>query len=102
MLAGSLEPYGWAICKGGSNQLAQAMVNFLEEHGGEVRLNAPVRHIDTAEGVARTVELDDGSRIPIDGVLLSNLDPRHTFLELVGESDLPSEFVPAVKRWRTT
>jgi phytoene dehydrogenase-like protein len=100
MLAGSLEPYGWAICKGGSNQLAQAMVNFLEEHGGEVRLNAPVRHIDTGGGVARAVELDDGTRIPVDGVLLSNLDPRHTFLELVGESDLPSEFVPAVNRWR--
>ena len=32
--------------------------------------------------------------------LISNLDPRHTFLELVGEADLPSEFVPAVKRWR--
>jgi len=100
MLAGSLEPYGWAICKGGSNQLAQAMVGFLEEHGGEVRLNAAVRHIDTSGGVARAVELDDGTRIPVDGVLLSNLDPRHTFLELVGESDLPSEFVPAVKRWR--
>jgi phytoene dehydrogenase-like protein len=100
MLAGSLEPYGWAICKGGSNQLAQAMVTFLTEHGGEVRLDAPVRHIDTAGGVARAVELDDGTRIPVDGVLLSNLDPRHTFLELVGESDLPSEFVPAVKRWR--
>ena len=33
---------GWAICKGGSNRLAQAMVAFLEAHGGEVRLNAPV------------------------------------------------------------
>src|SRR5262245_52270842 len=100
MLAGSLEPYGWAICKGGSNQLAQAMVRFLAEHGGEVRLDAEVRHIDTGGGVARAVELDDGARIPVDGVLLSNLDPRHTFLELVGESDLPAEFVPAVQRWR--
>jgi phytoene dehydrogenase-like protein len=43
MLAGSLEPYGWAICKGGSNQLAQAMVAFLKEHGGEVRLDTSTR-----------------------------------------------------------
>jgi phytoene dehydrogenase-like protein len=76
------------------------MVRFLEAHGGEVRLNSPVRRIVMGDGVAREVELDDGSRVPVDGVLLSNLDPRHTFLELVDEADLPASFVPAVKRWR--
>jgi phytoene dehydrogenase-like protein len=100
MLAGSMEPYGWAICVGGSNQLAQAMVRFLQAHGGEIHLSSPVRRIEVAGGVARAVALEDGTRIPVDGILISNLDPRHTFLELVGEADLPSEFVSAVKRWR--
>jgi phytoene dehydrogenase-like protein len=100
MLAGSLEPYGWAICLGGSNQLAQSMVRFLQAHAGEIRLGSPVRRIEVGGGVARAVETEDGSYIPVDGLLISNLDPRHTFLELVGESDLPTDFVPAVKRWR--
>lgn len=100
MIAGTLEPYGWAICKGGSNRLAQAVARFLQDHGGEVRLNAPVARIEVRDGLARAVELEDGERIPVAGILVSNLDPRHTFLELVGEENLPKEFVPAVKRWR--
>ncbi|MFN2589650.1 MAG: phytoene desaturase family protein [Actinomycetota bacterium] len=100
MLAGSLEPYGWAICEGGSNQLAQAMAGFLQDHGGEVRLDAAVRRIEVQGGAASAVELADGTRIPVTGLLVSNLDPRHTFLELVGEEALPGDFARAVKRWR--
>lgn len=100
MLAGSLEPYGWAICVGGSKRLAQAMARFLEEHGGEIRVGTPVRQIEVAGGRATSVVLDDATTIPVDGILVSNLDPRHTFFELVGEQDLPAELVPAVRRWR--
>jgi phytoene dehydrogenase-like protein len=100
MLAGSLEPYGWAICVGGSNMLAQAMVRCLEDNGGELRLNAPVRRIEVDGGLARAVELDDGERIAVNGILVSNLDPRHTFLELVGESELSSHFAHSCRRWR--
>jgi phytoene dehydrogenase-like protein len=100
MLAGSLEPYGWGICVGGSNVLAQGMVRFLEEHGGEVRLNAPVARIEVDGGLARAVELADGTRIPVSGVLVSNLDPKVTFLDLVGEDELDSRFAHACRRWR--
>ena len=100
MLAGSTEPYGWAICAGGSNVLAQAMARFLEDHGGEIRLGVPVRQIEVGGGRATTVVLDDSTRVPLEGVLVSNLDPRHTFLDLVGEGDLPPELLPAVRRWR--
>ena len=100
MLAGSLEPYGWGICVGGSNVLAQAMVRFLEEHGGEVRLDSPVARIEVGGGIARAVELEDGTRIPVSGVLVSNLDPKVTFLELVGEEELDAGFAHACRRWR--
>src|SRR5438034_1024844 len=100
MLAGSLEPFGWAICEGGSNQLAQAMVGFLEDHGGEIRLGASVVRIEVERGLARAVELADGTRIPVPGILVSNLDPRHTFLDLVGEEELAEDFARACRRWR--
>ncbi len=100
MLAGSTEPYGWAICKGGSNQLAQAMARFLSDHGGEIRVNAPVRQIETHDGRAVAVVLEDLTRIPVQGILASNLDPRHTFLELVGEPELPDVLATAARRWR--
>ncbi len=100
MLAGSTEPYGWAICDGGSVKLAEAMAAFLRDHGGEIRTDATVRQIVARDGRASEVVLDDATRIPVPGLLVSNLDPRHTFLELVGEGDLPADFVPRVKRWR--
>ena len=100
MIAGSIEPYGWAICIGGSNNLAQAMAAFLQEHGGEIRVDSVVRRIEIEGGAASAVELENGERIPVRGTLVSNLDPKHTFLELVGEEALSSEFAPAVRRWR--
>ena len=100
MLAGSLEPYGWGICVGGSNVLAQAMVRFLEDHGGEVRLDSPVARIEVGGGIARAVELANGERIPVAGILVSNLDPKMTFLELVGEGELEGDFAHACRRWR--
>ncbi len=100
MLAGSTEPFGWAICEGGSVKLAEAMAAHLRDHGGEIRVDATVRQIEVEDGRATAVVLDDATRIPIDGLLVSNLDPKHTFLELVGEQDLPSAFTPLVNRWR--
>ena len=100
MLAGSTEPYGWAICKGGSVRLAEAMADHLRDHGGDVRLDVTVRQIEVKDGRATALALDDNTRIPVPGILVSNLDPKHTFFELVGEQDLPSEFAPLVERWR--
>ena len=99
MLAGSLEPFGWAIAVGGSNTLAQAMVSFVEEHGGTVRVDAPVRQIEVTDGHAAAIRLDNGERIEARTVV-SNLDPRMTFLELVGEGELEEAFARSVKRWR--
>jgi phytoene dehydrogenase-like protein len=104
MLAGSMEPYGWAICKGGSNRLAQAMAAHLQEHGGEIRLDAPVKtiEVDGPSGAATAVVLDGGERFDIEqnGIFVSNLDPKHTFLELVGEENLDATMAKACKRWR--
>ncbi|HYX79999.1 MAG TPA: NAD(P)/FAD-dependent oxidoreductase [Actinomycetota bacterium] len=100
MIAGSLEPWGWAICEGGSNRLAQAMASFLTDHGGEIRVDAPVSRIEVDADGARSVTLEDGETIPVDGILVSNLDPKHTFLELVGEQDLDATMRDAAERWR--
>jgi len=102
MVAGSMEPYGWAICKGGSNQLAQAMAKHLQAHGGEIRPSAPVARIEVEGGAATAVVVEDGERIPVadGGIVVSNLDPKHTFQELVGEEYLDPTMARAVSRWR--
>jgi phytoene dehydrogenase-like protein len=100
MVAGSMEPWGWAICKGGSIKLAEAMASFVRDHGGEVRVDAPVARIEVDADGAGSVTLEDGETIPVDGVLVSNLDPKHTFLELIGEDSLDDTLRHACERWR--
>jgi len=99
MIAGSMAPFGWTVAVGGSNRLAQAMVSFVEDHGGNVRLSAPVRQIEVIDSHATAVRLDNGERIE-GRTIVSNLDPRMTFLDLVGEGDLPAGFARSVGRWR--
>src|SRR5262245_53383564 len=100
MVAGSMEPFGWAICQGGSNNLAQAMASSLVDKGGEIRLDAPVARIEVDGDGARSVTLEDGTTIPVEGTLISNLDPKHTFLDLVGEDSLDEMMLHACQRWR--
>jgi phytoene dehydrogenase-like protein len=100
MVAGSMEPWGWAICKGGSVRLAEAMEAFLRDHGGEVRVDAPVARIEVDADGAHSVTLEDGETIPVDGILVSNLDPKHTFLDLVGADSLDETLRHACERWR--
>jgi phytoene dehydrogenase-like protein len=75
------------------------MARFVEAHGGEVRVAAPVRQIEVTSDRAVAVRLDNGERIA-GRTIVSNLDPRVTFLELVGEGELDDEFARAVRRWR--
>ncbi|MGY0779561.1 phytoene desaturase family protein [Azospirillum argentinense] len=80
---------GGAYPEGGSQRLADALVEAIRAQGGEVRLRTPVRRILVEDGRAAGVETMDGERIAAAAVI-SNADARRTLLELVGEEHLPA------------
>ncbi|WP_247891793.1 phytoene desaturase family protein [Azospirillum argentinense] len=80
---------GGAYPEGGSQRLADALVETIRAKGGEVRLCTPVRRILVEDGRAAEVEIMDGERIAAAAVI-SNADARRTLLELVGEKHLPA------------
>lgn len=80
---------GGAYPEGGSQRLADALVEAIHAKGGEVRLRTPVRRILVDDGRAAGVETMDGERIAAAAVI-SNADARRTLLELVGEEHLPA------------
>jgi phytoene dehydrogenase-like protein len=86
--------YGHVIGRMGS--ITQAMATAARAFGAEVRTNAPVQQIDSRHGRLRAVVLEDGTEIRAR-VVLSNADPKRTFLGLVPERDLPSDFVHAIR-----
>ncbi len=87
----------WGFVKGGMGSIAKALASFGREHGVEIITSAEVAEIDIHHGKARGVRLLDGRRFEA-GVILSNADPHRTFLGMVGERHLPSDFVEGIKR----
>lgn len=89
----------WGFVKGGIGGVTEAMADAAIEAGAEIRTDAPVSRILIEKGRAVGVELADGSGVRA-GRVLSNADPKKTFLGLVGESELPPAFTAAVRAYR--
>ena len=86
--------YGHVI--GGMGAITQAMAAAARSFGAEIRTGAAVKQIDSRAGQVRAVVLEDGTEIRAR-VVLSNADPKRTFLGMVPESDLPADFVHAIR-----
>jgi phytoene dehydrogenase-like protein len=81
---------------GGMGSITQAMAAASREAGAEIRTEAPVARIASAEGRVRGVVLDDGTELAAD-IVVSNADPKRTFLGLVDPDDLPDGFRGSVE-----
>ena len=67
--------------------------------GAEIRVNSPVRHILVSGNEATGVVLENGD-YHMASVVLSSVDPRLTFLHMVGPDHLPAEFVEDIRRYK--
>ena len=94
-------PRSWGFVRGGMGRLTELMAEAAREAGAEIRLGAPVARVHTRDGRATGVELETGEEIPALRVL-SNADPKRTFLRLCDPDDLPASFVGAVEAYRCT
>jgi len=81
---------------GGMGAITQALAASGRKLGAEIRTSAPVAHIDVRDGRARGVALEDGTEIRAR-VVLSNADPKRTFLKMVAASELPNEFLHSIR-----
>jgi phytoene dehydrogenase-like protein len=89
------------ICVGGSQQLAEGLRRALEEAGGAVRTGAEARRILLRGNRATGVELADGSRVAAAKAVITSVEPKTSFLRLVGEEHLPATFAARVKRYHS-
>ena len=58
------------------------LARAAESFGAEIRLDAPVSHVMVSGGRTTGVALTDGTEFTAQ-VVVSSLDPRRTFLQLV-------------------
>lgn len=76
---------------GGMGAITAAIAATAHEHGVDIRTGAPVASITVDKARATGVVLADGTRFTAD-TILSNADPKRTFLGLVATADLSEEF----------
>ena len=86
--------YGHVI--GGMGAITQAMAEAARGFGVTIQTSAGVERILTRNGRVRGVALADGREIAA-GLVLSNADPKRTFLGLVEPAALPDAFREAVR-----
>lgn len=96
-LMGATGTWGWV--RGGMGALTGALRSAAEELGVEILTGEPVEQVLVEGGRAAGVATTGGSAVAA-GVVLSNADPKRTFLGLVPDGALAPEFRRRVERWR--
>ena len=61
--------------KGGTGNLANALISVIEGFGGEVRVNSEVTRVRVSGGRATGVELDDGERVAAREAVIASIHP---------------------------
>ena len=87
----------WGYVRGGMGTLSESIASAARSYGAEIRNDAEVANIITKDGKAVGVALKDGTEFRAAKVA-SCADANVTFRKLLNESDLPAEFLDAVKR----
>jgi phytoene dehydrogenase-like protein len=81
---------------GGMGSITQALAAAGKKLGVEIRTSASVAQIEIRNGRAYSVVLEDGSELR-GRMILSNADPKRTFLKMVAPCELPEDFLSAVR-----
>jgi len=89
----------WAFHKGGNGGFTQVLARAAQAYGAEILLDSAVDSVITKEGRAVGVALADGTELSARTVV-SALDPRRTFTELVQPRELPGDLVENINRMK--
>jgi phytoene dehydrogenase-like protein len=89
----------WGFVRGGMGVVTEAMAAAAREAGAEVRTEAEVEAILVEGGRAAGVALANGEELRAP-LVLSNADPKKTFLGLLPEGAVPGQFAAAVREYR--
>jgi phytoene dehydrogenase-like protein len=88
-----------SVVSGGRSQLGHALLQAAEAAGASIRLGVKVKRILVEKGKAFGIETDDGEVVKAR-TIVSNADPRSTFLDLVGAPELDAMFAQRVSQIR--
>jgi len=89
----------WGLPRGGTGAISNAIAAAAREAGAQIRTQAPIAKILVHNGRATGVVLESGEEIRAH-VVASSVDPRLTFMKMVGAEHLPGDFVEDIGRYK--
>jgi phytoene dehydrogenase-like protein len=89
----------WGFVRGGMGAISEAIAAAAQSCGASLRTQSTVARVLVRRGRAYGVVLDSGEEIHAR-VILSNADPKVTFLQLVEPAELEEDFRRAVENIR--
>ncbi len=88
-----------AFSRGGLGKFANALAEAAKAAGAEIRTNSEVRQIRTKDGTVTGVVLRNGDEIETEAVV-SGVDPKRTFFNLLDPTQLDPVFAQRMKNVR--
>jgi phytoene dehydrogenase-like protein len=89
----------WGFQKGGTGAISNAIASAARASGAQIRTDAAVDHVVVANGAVKGVALSGGEELTAP-IVVSGLDPRRTFTQLVDTKELPDDLVESVRRFK--
>jgi len=90
---------GMNIAKGGMGAVTQAIADAAGKHGASIRTSSPVARILMENGQVQGVELENGEQV-MAATVVSNVDPKTTFFNLLGARHLEAGLVHKIRNIR--
>ncbi|TRM89166.1 FAD-dependent oxidoreductase, partial [Sulfolobus sp. C3] len=91
----------WGYVEGGMGGVTQALKRSAEYFGAEIYTNAEVDEILVKNNKVEGIKLKNGKEVKAK-IVVSNADPKKTFLHLLRNAELDEGFVKKVKALKTT
>jgi phytoene dehydrogenase-like protein len=89
----------WGFHKNGNGGFTQTVARAAQAFGATIQTEAAVSHVITKNGQAVGVALENGDEFQAK-TIVSALDPRRTFLQLVDPRELPTDLVNSIERFK--
>lgn len=88
----------WGFAKGGTGTISESIASAAKEFGVEIKISSPVESVLIKNNRVQGVALKNGDEFYSD-TIVSSLDPKRTFLNLVDQRHLPDELLESIKNF---
>ena len=89
----------WGFARGGMGAVSEALASSFKSFGGKIQCDAEVGQIIVENDRTKGIALTNGDEYYAD-IVVSNLDPKRTLLNIMSENDLPKDIVQKAKNFK--